>query len=356
MSADRPTISTPAIDGSAPFTEQLDALGPDRQQVAYDVPAAEAYCSVLSRSHYENFHVVSWLLPKRFHRHFHNVYAYCRWADDLSDEVDGADRSLELLAWWRNGLDACYARLGGAGGSTPDEPIHPVFVALAGTIRECNIPRQPFADLISAFEQDQRVSEYETFDELHDYCRRSADPVGRLVLHIVGEATERNLAWSDSICTGLQLANFWQDVARDADIGRTYLPREDRCRFKYTDDDLQDRVTNGKFLKLMRFEVDRARGFLEAGLPLVAVLPGRLRIDIDLFARGGLAILDRIEAAGYRVWERRPTVGKWTAARLLAGSCLRSMWRSIFGTRRHVDIGNTTEPIERPRDDGVATT
>lgn len=334
--------SDPLIDGAAPFAEQLAALGPDAPPRSYSVTEAEAYTAALSGSHYENFHVVSWLLPKRYRRHFHNVYAYCRWADDLSDEVDGAERSLALLAWWRTLLDDCYAALER---DSPADSSHPVFVALRGTIRECGIPREPFADLLSAFEQDQRVAEYETFEQLEDYCRRSANPVGRLVLHVVGEADPRNLGWSDSICTGLQLANFWQDVAQDAEIGRTYLPREDRERFGYTDADLAGRVTNEAFLDLMRFEVDRARRYLRAGLPLVDRLPGRVRVDVDLFARGGLAILDRIEAVGYRVRDVRPTVSKWHAARLLAGSCLRTAWRGLVGGRR--------EPSGQP--DGAAT-
>jgi squalene synthase HpnC len=278
---------------------------------------AETYCRRLATSHYENFPLVSWLLPRDLHQHFYNVYAYCRWSDDLADEIGDPARSLELLEWWQGQLDACYA----------GEARHPVFVALAQTIREFLIPRQPFADLLSAFQQDQRVSTYETFADLRDYCRRSADPVGRLVLYLVRQHTPRNVAWSDSLCTGLQLANFWQDVRRDRQLGRVYLPREDRLRFGYRDDDLERQITNQAFLDVMRFEVTRAREFLEAGLPLIPELPGRLQVDLELFARGGLRILGCIEEIGYRVWDVRPTVSKLDFARLFCGCVWRRLQR-----------------------------
>ncbi|MGE3314577.1 MAG: squalene synthase HpnC [Planctomycetaceae bacterium] len=302
------------------FQIQLEQWGPDSTiRPAPTTAEAREYCRTLARSHYENFPVVSWLLPRKLHQHFYNIYAYCRWADDLADEVGDAARSLELLEWWRTQLDDCFDGRG----------IHPVFVALRETVQEFAIPREPFTDLLSAFEQDQRVTEYETFDELRDYCRRSADPVGRLVLYLCRAHNERNVAWSDSICTGLQLANFWQDVARDSDRGRIYLPREDRMRFGYRDDLLHSRATTPAFLELMRFQVERARRSLRAGLPLAAVLPFRLGVDIDLFARGGLAILDEIERIEYRVWDTRPTVSKWRFARLFAGSVLSAVTRPI---------------------------
>jgi squalene synthase HpnC len=299
------------------FLVELAVYGPealDRASVP-SVSDAEAYCRRLATTHYENFPLVSWLLPRKLHRHFYNVYAYCRWADDLGDEVGDRDRSLALLAWWRDELERCYV----------GQTRHPVFVALTGTIAEFQIPQALFTDLISAFEQDQRVVEYDTFDQLRDYCRRSADPVGRIVLHLCGAFNDRNAAWSDSLCTGLQLANFWQDVARDFDIGRIYLPREDYERFGYLRADFDRRLTNQAFLDLMRFEVDRARTWLRDGLPLIEHLPGRLRIDIDLFAHGGLKILERIEGIGYRVWDQRPVVTKRDAAGLLLRSLLRWM-------------------------------
>ncbi len=311
---------------TASVQQQLDLWGP--QAVERPIPSlaeAEAYCRHLARTHYENFPVASCFLPRPIRQHFYNVYAYCRWADDLADEIVDAERSLSLLSWWRGQLDECYA------GSAN----HPVFVALQTTISQFEIPRAPFDDLISAFEQDQRVLEYETFEQLRDYCRRSANPVGRLVLYVCRQHCEQNVEWSDSICTGLQLANFWQDVGRDRDLGRVYLPRADRERFTYSDEALHARVTNEAFLRLMRFEVDRARGCLLAGLPLAEQLPGRLQVDVDLFARGGLKILDRIEAIGYRVWKQRPVVTKGDVLALLVGSLCRATGRRFGRGKMH---------------------
>jgi squalene synthase HpnC len=290
--------------------DELSQWGPDANAVAPSLADAQSYCRRLARTHYENFPVASLLLPKALRQHFANVYAYCRWADDLGDETGDADRSLALLDWWREQLLRCYA----------GEAEHPVYVALRQTIDEFGIPQKPFEDLISAFEQDQHVRRYETFDELHDYCRRSADPVGRIVLHLCRNVSEQTTRWSDSICTGLQLANFWQDVARDFDIGRVYLPREDRQRFGYSDNDLEQRRTTPQFHALMQFQVQRAREFLLAGRPLVATMPGRLQIDIDMFVRGGLQILGEIEAIDCDVWSTRPIVSKWTFASLFARS------------------------------------
>lgn len=302
------------------FAAELDRWGPEALTGdSVSLPEAEDYCAKLATSHYENFPLVSWLLPKELHQHFYNVYAYCRWSDDLGDEVGDRQRSLELLGWWRQELAACYA----------GESRHPVFVALSQTIEEFAIPAQPFEDLLSAFEQDQIVTEYETFDQLRDYCRRSADPVGRLVLYLCRQYEPENVAWSDSICTGLQLANFWQDVNRDWDIGRIYLPKEDRDRFGYPRKDFEARRTTPAFLDLMRFEVDRAREFLEGGLPLIPRLPGRLQVDIELFALGGLKILERIERIGYRVWDARPVVTKWDGLKLFSVCLLRSWKRRL---------------------------
>jgi squalene synthase HpnC len=259
------------------------------------------------------------------HQHFYNIYAFCRWADDLGDEVGDVTRSLELLGWWCRELTACYE------GHTR----HPVFVALSPTIQEYGIPVEPFADLISAFEQDQSIHEYDTFERLVDYCRRSANPVGRLVLYLCRQATAENFQWSDSICTGLQLANFWQDVARDKDIGRVYLPQEDCQRYGYTHDDLRNRRTNAPFLELMKFEVARARQWLspwrDASLPELCPFPLRVQVDIELFARGGERILDRIAAIGYRVWDKRPVVTKGDVARLFCSCLQRGLCRSIWG-------------------------
>lgn len=296
---------------SAGVITDLATWGPQSTK-APSFEQSRAYCKDLATSHYENFTVVSWLLPRALRQHMFNVYAFCRWADDLGDETGDTERSTELLAWWRGELERCFA----------GEAVHPVYVALGDTIRQYRLEAQPFRDLISAFEQDQRVHEYETFEQLQDYCRRSANPVGRIVLTLFRQATPQHVAWSDDICTGLQLANFWQDVARDQQIGRIYLPREDRVQFGYSDEDFRARRTTPAFLNLMRFEVDRAREFLLRGSPLIPSVPGRLRIDVDLFVRGGLRILDEIERIGYSVWETRPEVSGAAKASLLVGSLL----------------------------------
>lgn len=304
----------------------LNTWGPESRTTVPSLSEAEAYCRRLATSHYENFPVVSWLLPKPLHQHFYNIYAFCRWADDLGDESGNSAQALQLLSWWRAETERCYR----------GEAVHPVFVALAPTIARYRIPAEPFLDLISAFEQDQTVCEYDTFAQLRDYCRRSADPVGRLVLMVCEQATPQHIAWSDSICTGLQLANFWQDVERDLKIGRIYLPREDYEQFGYRREDFNNRITNAAFVDLMRFEVDRARQWLTAGLPLVAEMPGPLQIDIDLFARGGLCILKRVEQIGYRVWDSRPKVTKLDLMQLMVSALARHGWRQMTPRRRAV--------------------
>jgi squalene synthase HpnC len=303
-----------------PVAEQVDDWHAQPLQPVPSLAEAQQYCRKLARSHHENFPLVSFLLPRGLHQHFFNVYAYCRWADDLGDEMGDSQRSLELLAWWREELQACYA----------GQCRHPVFVALQPTVQQFNIPLQPFDDLISAFEQDQSVREYHSYAQLLDYCTRSANPVGRIVLHLCERFDEQNAEWSDAICSGLQLANFWQDVVRDLDIGRIYLPAEDRDRFDVAREDLLAKRTTDQFVELMEFEVSRARELLVAGLPLVARLPGRLQVDIELFARGGLRILDRVQGIGYRVLEQRPVVTKLDAFRLLVPCIGRAFLRKLI--------------------------
>lgn len=276
-------------------------------RVPITLAQARRYCGRLARTHYENFSVATLLLPRRLAPHFHAIYAYCRWSDDLADETGGGPRALELLADWRRELLRCY----------DGQASHPIMVALRDTIRRFQIPPEPFLDLLSAFEQDQRAKRYATFAEVLDYCRRSANPVGRLVLYLCEAHDERRVAWSDSICTGLQLANFWQDIARDLDIGRVYLPEEDRRRFGYPDADLEARRFTPAFAALLRFEVERARGFFQHGEPLAGTLPADLRSDIELFRRGGLAILEKIERQDYNVWQARPALSKWEKGRLV---------------------------------------
>jgi len=283
---------------------------------------SRAYCRRLGRTHYENFAVASWLLPRVLRPHFYHIYAYCRWADDLADETGDRGRSLELLDWWEGELRACYA----------GEARHPVFVALGDTIREFAIPSEPFLDLLAAFRQDQRVCRYETFDELLGYCRNSANPVGRLVLHLGRSHDDARGELSDAVCTGLQLANFWQDVANDWNRGRLYLPLADCRRFGYNEEVLDRHAATPEFRRLLAFEVERAEAYLRNGLPLVDQVPRVLGSDVWLFIHGGLKILKRIRAIDYDVWTKRPKVSRTDQAWLLAGC----VWRKMSFVPRHL--------------------
>lgn len=280
-----------------------------------------AYCRRLSGAHYENFHVVSLLLPKRLHQDFFNVYAYCRWADDLGDEFGDPQRSLELLAWWRKELDAMYA----------GRAHHPVFVALRTSVEKHSIPKEPFADLIRAFVQDQTKHRYQTYDEVLDYCVHSANPVGRLVLHLCGYADAERIRLSDQTCTALQLANHWQDVRRDyADRNRIYVPADvleaHGGSIEALEADLQSGQAGETVKKAFADLIRRVQLLFEQGLPLADTLDRRLAIDIELFSRGGMAILDRIRKQGYDPIRARPRVGKTERIGLLLRVVGRRLW------------------------------
>ena len=283
------------------------ALGWNALPESYRIPEAapsladaRAYCERLAKTHYENFSVATWFLPAKLRQHFYNVYAYCRISDDLGDEVGDAQQSLELLDLWEEELNACYA---GA-------PKHPVFVALAETVRQCGIPKHEFSDLLIAFRQDQTITRFPTFDDVLAYCKYSANPVGHLVLYLCGYSDAERQQLSDYICTALQLANFWQDVTVDYGKGRIYLPLDGLRRFGVSEDDIAQRRATPQFLELMRFEVGRAREWFERGLPLVKKVDAELAIDIELFGRGGQAILDAIERQGFDVLKQRPAISK----------------------------------------------
>lgn len=283
---------------------------------AWTPEEARRYTRWLATGHYENFHVVSFLLPRRLHQDFYNVYAFCRWSDDLGDEIPDKQESLRLLEWWRGLLDRMYE----------GEAWHPVFVALRETVARHDLPRAPFADLIHAFVQDQHVSRYSTWDDLLGYCRYSANPVGRLVLYLCGYRDAERQRLSDATCTALQLANFWQDVSVDLEKGRIYIPLEVMDRHGYTVERLLARREDAAFRAVMREAVDRARALFHEGLPLAGMVGRRLSLDLDLFSRGGLRVLDRIERMNYGVLRRRPAIGKLERARLLASALLR-LWR-----------------------------
>ncbi len=299
---------------------QLARYGPDADGPPLSRADAWSYCSWVARTHYENFSVASFLLPRRLIRHFHAVYAYCRWSDDLADETGGGERAVDLLRWWRQELLTCY----------DGTPRHPVMLALQETIQRFAIPPDPFLDLLVAFEQDQSVKEYDTFADLLGYCENSANPVGRLVLYLFESHDDERGALSDHVCTALQLANFWQDVARDLDLGRIYLPAQDRLQFGFRDEDLHARRFTPAFAELLRFEVDRTRDLFFRGYPLVDRVPAEVSADVELFIEGGQAILDKIEKSGFDVLSRRPILAKWDKGRLLA----RALWRRLRGGLR----------------------
>jgi squalene synthase HpnC len=289
-------------------------LRPDELEIARQAPlpgcspeTAQQYTRRLATHHYENFNVASWFLPKELHQHFYNVYAYCRWADDLGDEVPGASRALELLDWWERELDACY--LG--------QPSHPVFVALRETVVAKDVPKSPFADLLKAFRQDQTVKRYPTWDAVLDYCVYSANPVGRLVLYLCGYRDEERHRLSDATCTALQLANFWQDVSHDLAKGRIYIPLDAAAAHGLLENDIVERRFDERYVRLMKNLIARTRALFAEGMPLSRIVDARLSVDLEMFSRGGLAILDVIEATGYDTLHHRPAISKGKQVRLL---------------------------------------
>jgi squalene synthase HpnC len=299
---------------------------------------ARDYCRLLAETHYENFHVATWFLPKALQPHFYSIYAYCRISDDLGDEVPDKSAALALLDLWGRELDACYE----------GHARHPVFVALAETIRACAIPKEPFADLLIAFRQDQTVTRYATMDDVLGYCRYSANPVGRLVLYACGEAgpevREENFRLSDATCSALQLANFWQDVSVDFFKGRVYIPQEDMRRFGVTDEIIANGVATPEFRALMHHQVDYARSLFTQGLPLIGRVNRDLALDLDLFSRGGLEILRAIDRRDYDVLSARPAISKSTklalAIRALAGKALPFLRLGPRSSRGFLGLGS----------------
>ena len=288
------------------------------------LPEAQAWCKRLTETHYENFHVATFFLPKVLRPHFCSVYAFCRTSDDLGDEVGDTVLATHLLAEWRSMLHECFTE--------PERSQHPVFVALAPTIAACQLPLAPFDDLITAFEEDQVYTHHASMATLERYSRYSANPVGRLVLLLSGHKDQTLFSLSDEICTGLQLANFYQDIVPDwVDRGRLYLPADAMARFGVTDDQIAARRFDDNFRALMRCLVDDARGRLLRGRRLCDLVEPELAATLSLFIKGGLAILDAIAAQDYDSLRARPVVSKGVKLRLLGealagriGSSLRS--------------------------------
>jgi squalene synthase HpnC len=306
-------ISTAHL-ATVPTSTGWSALPPEYAipEAAPSGAEAREYCRRLARTHYENFSVATWFLPSRLRQHFFNVYAYCRISDDLGDEVGDSAASLQLLDQWEGELNACY----------DGHPRHPVFVALAETVRMFEIPRQEFADLLTAFRQDQTVTRYETFVDLLGYCRYSANPVGHLVLYLGGYRDDARRRLSDYTCTALQLANFWQDVSADYAKSRIYLPLEDLRRFGVGEQEIRAGHNTPAFREMMRFEVERAREWFAQGLPLAERVSRELALDIELFSHGGLEILSAIERQDYAVLGRRPAISKTRKLALVARATL----------------------------------
>jgi len=281
------------------------------ETVAYSETDALEYTRWLATHHYENFQVVSFLLPKKLHQDFYNVYSFCRWADDLGDEIGDPQESLRLLAWWRTELEAMYR----------GTASHPVFVALKGTVTRHEIPIEPFDRLIRAFEQDQTITRYQTFEDVFGYCVNSANPVGHLVLYLGGYRDAERQRLSDHTCTALQLANFWQDVTVDLQKGRIYLPLDLFAQYGYTVDELTAHQFNSKFRSVMATAVEVAEDLFRKGLPLIKMVDRRLALDLDLFSRGGMKVLQKIKLQDYNVLERRPYISKPERVGILL-SCL----------------------------------
>ena len=289
---------------------------PYRVEGVLSLDESRRYCERLAKSHYENFLVAGIFCPKPLRQHFYNVYAYCRISDDLSDETGDPQKALVLLDWWESELDSMYR----------GEPRHPAFVALAETVEKFGIPPDPFRDLLTAFRQDQVTPRWETYADLLGYCKNSANPVGRLVLYLCGYNDAERLALSDQTCTALQLANFWQDVTRDLEKNRIYIPLEDMARFGVTEEQIFARRFSPEFAELMRFEVERARSQFEAGLKLCDLVEKRVRLDIAMFNQGGMEVLRLIEKQGYDTLTARPSVSKKRQMALLASRVLRGLF------------------------------
>ena len=295
--------------------------GPQTAAAQWTVESAYQFCERLARSHYENFPVGSVLVPKPLRKHFYSIYAFARTADDFADEGygegHGEQERLALLDEWRRMLRD----------SERQPATHPVFIALAETRRQFNLPLARFEDLLSAFSQDVVKRRYQTFVELLDYCRRSANPIGRLILLLFGHRDEQLHRWSDDICTALQLTNHWQDVRVDLAKDRLYLPAEDLARFGLSVADIERQVATENFIALMRHEVQRARELFTRGKPLCLTVSGRLGLELRAVWSGGTRILDRIEAAGFDVFARRPVITTADKLRIAASAASRRVFR-----------------------------
>lgn len=266
----------------------------------------------MSVGHYENFPVASILMPKRLRKPIAAIYHFARAADDIADEGEiPNEERLRLLEDFRTDLRRIAFN---------ETPLSPISVNLATQIAQHNLPMQPLYDLLDAFKQDVEKKRYEDFDDLLEYCQRSANPVGNLLLHLYGEATPVNIAYSDAICTALQIINFWQDVAKDYAIGRIYLPLDELASYGVTEEQIAQGISNDAWRNLMKFQVDRAREMMLSGKPLGTILTGRIGLEMRMIIAGGLRILDKLENVDYDMFRHRPVLKPFDWVIMLAKS------------------------------------
>lgn len=316
------------------FSKELELYGPDGLGPVLDLRQSHEYCSWLTRIHYENFSVISWFLPKSLRAAFEAVYAFCRWSDDLGDEAGDTQKSLELLKWWTSELHEAFAN--------PPSAKHPILIALSSEAQKHQLPLEPFQRLIHAFEMDQTKHRFGTREEVLYYCHHSANPVGEIVLALFKANSSINVALSDSICTGLQLANFWQDLSRDLDINRIYIPQEDMVLKGVRESDLWNRKTTPAIRELVRFEVDWAEECFLRGKKLPDRLGGPMGEQIRLFLMGGQAILKKIRLANFNSLEKRPKLSKWDKLSLAIPGLFR------LGAKQLIDLMPFTPQKRRP--------
>lgn len=291
----------------------------DEGEVDLNLEESYRFCREINENHYENFTVVSQLLPRDMRKYVHAFYAYCRYTDDLGDEYEGD--SLQALDEWEDRVKEYF---------TKEKEGHPILTAVRDTGENFGLSSKPFLDIIEANRMDQVNDSYRTYEELLHYCDYSANPVGRVFLNIFGYGDKERMNLSDKTCTGLQLANFWQDVSRDLEKGRVYIPLEDMEEFDYSRRELENRVYNQNFASLMKFQVDRARSLLKEGRSLVDKVDDRIKVDIELFNLGGLKILEKIERIDYDVLHQRPTFSKPEKVGTFLKIGLKHGWKRLF--------------------------
>lgn len=310
--------------GNGIVLQDLNQFGPDANFPPLNLSQSKKYCKTLADRHYENFSIASLLVPRSIRQDFFNVYAFCRWSDDLADELGDSAKSLRYLGWWQHQLQECFH----------GRASHPVYRALQESIRIHGLPIKPFQDLLEAFVQDQHTTRYSTDQDLLGYCRGSANPIGRILLQFGKVESDHAKQLSDQICTGLQIANFCQDIRQDAMRGRIYLPKERWAQYPITENEILTGNVSCNLVHAMQDWVSTAQSHLIAGLPLVKHVPRWLARDIQLFARGGLTVLENISSVGFDVWTQPIEVTRKQKVRLLLQAILRPRSLELTGFKK----------------------